>query len=80
MAVTSMIGARIQRREDPKLITGHGHFVDDVNLVNMAHMSIVRSPYAHARIRSLDTSAAKAANPRATPSHQLVCRRQEAGA
>jgi CO/xanthine dehydrogenase Mo-binding subunit len=61
MAVTSMIGARIQRREDPKLITGHGHFVDDVNLVNMAHMSIVRSPYAHARIRSIDTSAAKAA-------------------
>jgi carbon-monoxide dehydrogenase large subunit len=61
MAVTSMIGARIQRREDPKLITGHGHFVDDVSLVNMAHMSIVRSPYAHARIRSIDTSAAKAA-------------------
>ena len=61
MAVTSMIGARIQRREDPKLITGHGHFIDDVNLVNMAHMSVVRSPYAHARITSIDTSAAKAA-------------------
>ena len=51
MAVTSMIGARIQRREDPKLITGHGNFIDDVNLVNMAHMSIVRSPHAHARIK-----------------------------
>ena len=61
MAVTSMIGARIQRREDPKLITGHGHFIDDVSLVNMAHMSVVRSPYAHARITSIDTSAAKAA-------------------
>ena len=61
MAVTSMIGARIQRREDPKLITGHGNFIDDVNLVNMAHMSIVRSPHAHARIRSIDTSAARAA-------------------
>jgi carbon-monoxide dehydrogenase large subunit len=56
-----MIGARIQRREDPKLITGHGNFIDDVNLVNMAHMSIVRSPHAHARIRSIDTSAARAA-------------------
>jgi carbon-monoxide dehydrogenase large subunit len=61
MAVTTMIGARIQRREDPKLITGHGNFIDDVNLVNMAHMSIVRSPHAHARIRSIDTSAARAA-------------------
>ena len=60
MAVTSMIGARIQRREDPKLITGHGHFVDDVNLVNMAHMSVVRSPHAHARIKSIDTSHALA--------------------
>ncbi len=61
MAVTSMIGARIQRREDPKLISGHGHFIDDVNLVNMAHMSVVRSPHAHARITSIDTSGAKAA-------------------
>ena len=61
MAVTSMIGARIQRREDPKLITGHGNYIDDVNLVNMAHMSIIRSPHAHARIRSIDTSQARAA-------------------
>src|ERR1700675_4480448 len=60
MAVTSMIGARIQRREDPKLITGHGHFIDDVNLVNMAHMSVVRSPHAPARLPSIDTSRALA--------------------
>ena len=60
MAVTTMIGARVQRREDPKLITGHGHYVDDVNLVNMAHMSVVRSPHAHARIKSIDTSHALA--------------------
>jgi len=39
---------------------GHGNFIDDVNLVNMAHMSVVRSPHAHARIRSIDTSAAMA--------------------
>ena len=50
MAVTTMIGARVQRREDPKLITGHGHYIDDVILVNMAHMSVVRSPHPHARI------------------------------
>jgi carbon-monoxide dehydrogenase large subunit len=60
MAVTTMIGARVQRREDPKLITGHGHYIDDVNLVNMAHMSVVRSPHPHARIKSIDTSAALA--------------------
>src|SRR5580704_18697769 len=60
MAVTTMIGARVQRREDPKLITGHGHYIDDVNLVNMAHMSIVRSPHPHARIKSIDTADARA--------------------
>ncbi len=60
MAVTTMIGARVQRREDPKLITGHGHYVDDISLVNMAHMSVVRSPHAHARIKSIDTSHALA--------------------
>ncbi|HVC04706.1 MAG TPA: molybdopterin cofactor-binding domain-containing protein [Candidatus Acidoferrales bacterium] len=60
MAVTTMIGARVQRREDPKLITGHGHYVDDISLVNMAHMSVVRSPHAHARITSIDTSHALA--------------------
>jgi carbon-monoxide dehydrogenase large subunit len=61
MAVTSMIGARIQRREDPKLITGHGRFVDDIRLTNMAHMAVVRSPHAHARIAAIDVSAALAA-------------------
>ena len=95
MAVTSMIGARIQRREDPKLITGHGNFIDDVNLVNMAHMSVVRSPHAHARIRSIDTSAAlaskgvvavltaadfKAVIGRPASGDELLCRGQEAGA
>ena len=60
MAVTTMIGARVQRREDPKLITGHGSYVDDMTLVNMAHMSVVRSPHPHARIKSIDTSRALA--------------------
>ena len=62
MAVSTMVGARIQRREDPKLISGHGRYIDDVRLVNMAHMAVVRSPYAHARIGSIDISRAAGAD------------------
>jgi carbon-monoxide dehydrogenase large subunit len=61
MAVTTMIGAKIHRREDPRLISGHGRFVDDMTRPGMAHMVIVRSPFAHAKIRSIDASAAKKA-------------------
>src|SRR5258708_29886186 len=58
MAVTQMVGARIQRREDPKLVSGHGRYVDDIRVVGMAHMAVVRSPFAHARITAIDTVAA----------------------
>ena len=58
---TDVLGARIKRVEDPKLITGRGRYLDDIKLPGMVHMSILRSPYAHANIRSIDTSAAKAA-------------------
>jgi carbon-monoxide dehydrogenase large subunit len=58
MAVTQMVGARIQRREDPKLISGHGRYVDDIKLNAMAHMAVVRSPFAHARITAIDPTAA----------------------
>jgi len=58
MAVTQMIGARIQRREDPKLVSGHGRYVDDIKLNGMAHMVVVRSPHAHARIVSIDITDA----------------------
>jgi carbon-monoxide dehydrogenase large subunit len=61
MAVTSMIGARIQRREDPRLVTGHGTYIDDITRPHMAHMAIVRSPYAHAAIRGIDVSRARSA-------------------
>src|ERR1700694_2733739 len=61
MAVTTMIGARIHRREDPRLITGHGRYVDDMTRPGMAHMAVVRSPYAHAKILSIDPSEAKKA-------------------
>lgn len=61
MAVTTMIGARIHRREDPKLVTGHGSYVDDLRQVGMLYMSVVRSAQAHARIKSIDiTDAGKA--------------------
>src|SRR5579872_3556962 len=61
MAVTTMIGAKIHRREDPRLITGHGRYVDDMTRPGMLHMTLVRSPLPHAKIRSIDPSAAKKA-------------------
>ena len=56
---TSTIGSSIKRREDPKLITGHGTYTDDIKLVGMVHAALVRSPHAHARILNIDTSRAK---------------------
>jgi carbon-monoxide dehydrogenase large subunit len=53
------IGASMKRREDPRLITGRGTYVDDVKIVGMLHMALVRSPFAHANIKSIDTSAAQ---------------------
>jgi len=55
-----LFGSSIKRREDPRLITGRGTFTDDVKLPGTTYAAFVRSPYAHARIRSIDTAAAKA--------------------
>ena len=55
-----MIGARIKRKEDPRLITGQGKFTDDVYPRGAVHMAVLRSPHAHARILNIDTSKAKA--------------------
>ena len=52
------IGARVQRVEDRRLLTGGGRYVDDVMLPGMCHGVIVPSPHAHARILSIDTAAA----------------------
>lgn len=54
------MGARVTRREDPNLVTGKGKYTGDIQLEGMLHMAMVRSPYAHARIKSIDTSAALA--------------------
>ena len=51
---------RLLRKEDPRLIRGMGQFVDDISLPGMLHMAILRSPVAHARIVSIDKSAAEA--------------------
>ncbi len=58
---TKLFGAAIKRREDPRLITGKGSFTDDVRLVNMATMAVLRSPHAHARITRIDVGAARKA-------------------
>src|SRR5436190_4340157 len=55
-----LVGQRVKRREDPRLIRGGGTYVDDVSLVGMQHLAFKRSDVAHGRIRSIDTSAAKA--------------------
>jgi carbon-monoxide dehydrogenase large subunit len=55
-----LVGARVKRREDPRLIQGQGTYVDDVKIVGMRHMAFKRSDVAHGRIVSIDTSAAAA--------------------
>ncbi|MFQ3631953.1 xanthine dehydrogenase family protein molybdopterin-binding subunit [Roseiflexus sp.] len=55
-----LVGQAIKRREDPQLITGQGSFLDDIKLPGMTHACVLRSPYAHAKIKSIDTSKAKA--------------------
>src|SRR5947208_2730282 len=54
------VGARVRRKEDPRLITGSSTYVADVQLPGLLHCAILRSPYAHARINSIDASAALA--------------------
>ncbi len=58
---TDVLGAPVKRVEDPRFITGKGRYLDDITMPGMVHMSILRSPYAHANIRSIDISAAKTA-------------------
>ena len=50
----------MKRVEDQRFVRGQGNYVDDVNLPGMLHSAILRSPFAHARIKSIDTSAAEA--------------------
>src|ERR1700754_4606477 len=52
------IGARVVRKEDRRFITGKGRYVDDIKLVGLTHAHFIRSPHAHAKVKSIDTSAA----------------------
>jgi carbon-monoxide dehydrogenase large subunit len=60
MAITTMIGAKIHRREDPRLVSGGGRYVDDLKRAS-TYAAFVRSPYAHAKIRMIDPAEAKKA-------------------
>lgn len=53
-------GQRLRRKEDERLVRGLGRYVDDYQGSDMLHMSLVRSPYAHANILAIDTAAAEA--------------------
>ncbi len=55
---TRIFGSGIKRREDPRLITGEARYTDDIKLGGALHMAVVRSPYAHAKIVSIDSAAA----------------------
>jgi len=54
------IGVRVKRHEDDRFVRGRGRYLDDIKLPGMLHMEILRSPYAHARLRAVDASKARA--------------------
>jgi aerobic carbon-monoxide dehydrogenase large subunit len=56
-----MMGARVPRLEDPRLLRGHASFVDDIRIPGALHAAILRSSHAHARIRKINLSAVRAA-------------------
>jgi len=57
---TTLVGQPVRRVEDARLITGDAKYLDDLQLPHMAHVAILRSPYAHARINGIDTAQAQA--------------------
>src|SRR3989440_12292091 len=59
MGIAGAIGTPIKRREDPRLITGQATYVDDIKIPGMLYMAVLRSPYGHARINSINTEAAR---------------------
>ena len=56
----TLVGKKIRRKEDPRLITGTATYLDDIKMPGMHHATIVRSPHAAAKIRGIDTAAARA--------------------
>jgi carbon-monoxide dehydrogenase large subunit len=60
--IPSFIGAPVQRREDPALVSGTARYVDDLTSVGTLHLVLVRSPFAHADITEIDVSSAREAS------------------
>ena len=56
----TFVGKAVKRREDPRFITGQGNYVDDMTLHGMTYAAMVRSPHAHAKIRSINAEEAEA--------------------
>ena len=56
---TSPIGKPVKRREDPRLITGTATYTDDIQLPRMLYAAVLRSPWAHAHVRSIDVEPAR---------------------
>src|SRR6266849_7551696 len=61
VTATKYVGKPLKRKKDPRLIQGISHSADDIHLEDMHYMAVVRSPHAHAIIRSIDTSKARTA-------------------
>jgi aerobic carbon-monoxide dehydrogenase large subunit len=53
------VGSPVPRKEDRKLVTGNGQFIDNLNLPGQVWLAVVRSPYAHAKIGKVDLTAAR---------------------
>ncbi len=60
MPVSKLVGTKVKRREDPRLVQGLSHYVDDLRMADVLHVAILRSPHAHARINGVNTDAALA--------------------
>src|SRR5262245_14709463 len=56
--MSGIIGQSLKRKEDHRLLTGKGRYTDDIVRPNQSYAYFVRSPYAHAKIKSIDSSAA----------------------
>src|SRR2546429_2879772 len=59
--MSPLVGASLKRKEDRRLLTGAGRYVDDIAPPGTAHVALVRSPHAHARLTRIDTARAEAA-------------------
>lgn len=58
--MANYIGSPVKRVEDPRFLRGKGRYVSNLELPEMAHLAILRSPHSHAKIKSIDTKKAKA--------------------